>query len=217
MKLTTVNAFYDPNQARIALNLLESEGVRGVLENENITHNALVLGQAVGCVRLMVEDRDVERARDILGDDSTLEPSELDELALQAQPEEPAKPLFKFFYPDEIENENDRDNLDSTKVQSGNETTDTYVTDPNSREIMVERAFRGSILFLVLSPFVTSFLFLIPIVFLITALLLQILLSEERLRPKFQRKLVLALVFHLPVLLLVLWIARNLFQSLLVG
>ena len=54
MKLVTVATYYEPTQARIALNLLESEGVHAALENEALLQNIWVLGQAVGHIRLFV-------------------------------------------------------------------------------------------------------------------------------------------------------------------
>jgi len=215
MKLVTVAVFYDPNQARIALNFLESDGVRAVLENENISQNALVLGQAVGQVRLLVEERDIDRARAILEEDSTLELSDLEELALQAKPEDTAKPLFKFFYPDGIEDGPGQKKLDAIDDRSAELDSETYVADPNNREVLVERAFRGSIFFLVLIPFIPLFILLLPFALLISVLLFQILLTDAPLRPKYRRKLIGSLIFHLPVLLLILWLARILFQSLI--
>lgn len=66
MKFATVAVYYEPTQAWIDLNLLESEGVQAVLENETLLQNVWLLGEAAGQIRLMVAEGDSENACRIL-------------------------------------------------------------------------------------------------------------------------------------------------------
>ncbi len=209
MKLVTIAVFYDPYQARIALNFLESEGIRAALENETIVSNDWTLGQAVGNVRLNVADYDVEQSLAALGEHSSIEPSELDALALAAKPEETAKPIFKFFYPEGTDEENGITSGVSTANPNTELVYGTEDVEPNAKEFLVDRAFRGSIMMFVA-------LYLVPFV---TILLFQILVSKETLRSKYKRKLIWSLIFHVPVLLfylevllLLLFFTRHLYR-----
>lgn len=62
-KLVTVAAYFDANEAYITKGLLESEGIVALIFDE---HAAGYPPLAVGGVRLMVKQSDLERAKEIL-------------------------------------------------------------------------------------------------------------------------------------------------------
>lgn len=64
-KLVKAAAFLDINEAYLAKGLLESEGIEALLFDE---HSAIVVytPYAVGGLRLMVKESDLERAKNIL-------------------------------------------------------------------------------------------------------------------------------------------------------
>lgn len=64
-KLVKAAAFLDINEAYLAKGLLESEGIEALLFDE---HSAVVVytPYAVGGLRLMVKESDLERAKSIL-------------------------------------------------------------------------------------------------------------------------------------------------------
>lgn len=64
-KLVKAAAFLDINEAYLAKGLLESEGIEALLFDE---HSAIVVytPYAVGGLRLMVKESDLERAKSIL-------------------------------------------------------------------------------------------------------------------------------------------------------
>lgn len=64
-KLVKAAAFLDINEAYLAKGLLESEGIEALLFDE---HSAVVVytPYAVGGLRLMVKESDLERAKNIL-------------------------------------------------------------------------------------------------------------------------------------------------------
>ena len=191
----------DVNQARIALNHLHAEGIQAWLSNETIVTNDWLLGQAVGNVQLQVGNADFERATSALEISTDLPPSELDELALAAEKEEQAKPLFGFFYPEGV---NDSEDAHSKEMGTGSTTknADGEVdpdNEPNAREWLVDRAFRASILFLLL-PFLSP---------LLTWMLLEIWSNEQMLSKRHQRKLVWAILLHVPTIIFILIFIRQ--------
>ncbi len=64
-KLVKAAAFLDVNEAYLAKGLLESEGIEALLFDE---HSAIVVytPYAVGGLRLMVKESDLDRAKSIL-------------------------------------------------------------------------------------------------------------------------------------------------------
>jgi len=186
------------------LNHLHAEGIRAWLSNETIVTNDWLLGQAVGNVQLQVGDADFERATSALEISTDILPSELDKLALAGEKEEVAKPLFGFFYPEgvdaseyplhtELSIRNSAENIDAEIEQD---------KDPNSREWLVDRAFRASILFLIL-PFFSP---------LLTWMLLDIWSNEQSLSERYRRKLVWAIMLHVPTMIFIVIYIRLLFH-----
>lgn len=74
-QLVTVATFDTPIDAEIAKNKLESVGVRAFLADEATIRMASYLGPAMGGVKLLVLDSDVESARSVL-EPATVRPSE---------------------------------------------------------------------------------------------------------------------------------------------
>ena len=66
MNLVTAKTFYESPTAWIALNQLESEGIKAFMENEMLVQNAWELGEAAGQIRLKVAESDFEKACEIL-------------------------------------------------------------------------------------------------------------------------------------------------------
>jgi hypothetical protein len=207
MKLVKVKTFYDSPSAWIALNQLNSEGIKAFMENEMLVQNAWGLGEAAGQIRLVVAENDVEKACRILEEGSTLDLTELDELAMESKPVDESKPLFKNFYPPE-----DLEDEELRNGESGTDRTDMYegLADAdeedacNARELLIDRTLRGSIV---------SFFFF-PLAFLVAYQLFQIFLQEEPIRPKYRKKLFQAYAFHLPVFVISLFLIRFILQPM---
>ncbi len=144
MKLASVAVYYEPIKAWIDMNLLESEGVPAVLENESLLQNVWLLGEAAGQIRLMVAEGNSENAS---------------------------------------------------------------ASDPelNARELLIDRALRGSLV---------TFFFL-PISILVACLLFRIMISDEAVRPKYLQKLIWTSVLNVPVFLIVVFVMREMLQLLL--
>lgn len=197
LNLKTIDAYTSVVQARIALNLLASEGINGSLSNETIVLNDWLLGNAVGNIQLQVAESDVDRAIDILKSKSEVSQAELTELAL-AEPheKEPSKPLIDFFYPDG----SDSDSAANVTFNSSRNDDDNPTL--NSREVLVEYAFRGAILSLLFFP-------LIP---LVTWHVISIYSDSESLSPTHRRKLTWILALHIPTLVITLLILRIYFS-----
>lgn len=205
MKLVTVAIYYDSPTAWIALNQLKSEEIQAFIENESLVQNAWELGEAAGQIRLRVAESDFDRACKVLGKDSTVNLSELDQLAMESKPEDESKPLFKRFYPDEF---NDGDEDDEHQNRENGKEIDDGLKDAdeeetlNSRELLIDRALKGS---------VVSFFFF-PLALLVAYMLFQIFLQEEPIRPKYRKKLIQAYAFHLPLFVILLTLVRLILQ-----
>lgn len=65
-KLVIVARFPTPVAAKLAQNLLDDEGITSSLEGENIVGTAWYLGNAVGDVKVLVDEEDAVRAEDVL-------------------------------------------------------------------------------------------------------------------------------------------------------
>jgi hypothetical protein len=191
--LITIAEFREANQARILLNYLASEGIRGWLSNETIVTNDWLLGNAVGNVRLQVANVDVEEALRLLEDKPPIDADELSEIALNAETEKPSGPLFDFIYPDGYE-----ESLDQSETDLDFDEADETKQDLTHKEILVDRAFRASILFL-------AFSFLSPI---LTWMLIDIYSSREVISPRHQRRLFWATLLHIPGMILFLFVLR---------
>ena len=194
MKLVTAKTFYDSPTAWIALNQLESEGIKAFLENETLVQNAWELGEATGQIRLKVAESDFEKACDVLNEGSTVDLAELDKLAMESKPEDESKPLFKHFYPDRFEEEENLQSGENDNEASEGLKDAVEEEECNARELLIDRALRGSLV---------SFFFA-PLALLVAYLLLQIFILEEPIRPKYRKKLRMAYAFHVP--LVVMWI-----------
>lgn len=196
--LKTIAEFSEANEGRIVLNYLASEGIRAWLSNETIVTNDWLLGNAIGNVRLQVADVDVEAALKLLDAKSEIEESELSEIALQEDREKPAGPLFDMFYPEGYEL---HPSESEEKSPNANEADEQHA--PNPREVMVDRAFRASLLF-------TAICFLSPF---LTLMLIDIYTSRESLSQRHRRRLIWATLLHIPATLLFLFFIRITFLS----
>ena len=207
MKLVTIAIYYDSPTAWIALNQLKSEEIQAFLENESLIQNAWELGEAAGQIRLRVAESDFVRARKILGEDSTVDLSELDKLAMESKPEDESKPIFKRFYPDEFD-DGEEDHEQQNRENANEKNVGLQDADEeeslNSREQLIDRALRGS---------VVSFFFF-PLALLVAYLLFQIFLNEEPIRPKYRKKLIQAYAFHLPLFITLLILIRIILQPM---
>ncbi len=207
MKLVTVAIYYDSPTAWIALNQLKSEEIQAFIENESLVQNAWELGEAAGQIRLRVEESDFDRASKILGEDSTVDLSELDKMAMESKPEDESKPIFKRFYPDEFddgeENGKPQNRASGTGIDDGLKDADEEET-LNSRELLIDRALKGSV--------VSVFFF--PLALLVAYMLFQIFLQEEPIRPKYRKKLIQAYAFHLPLFVILLILVRFILQPM---
>lgn len=61
-EVVTLATFVSPVEANLAKNRLEAEGIRGFLENEEIVAMAWHLSNAVGEIKLLIAERDIEAA-----------------------------------------------------------------------------------------------------------------------------------------------------------
>ncbi len=198
MKLATVAVYYEPTKAWIDLNLLESEGVQAVMENESLLQNVWLLGEAAGQIQLMVAEEDSENACKILENRPKVDLAELDELAMESAPEEDFKPLFQYPYLDEFEPEDDP--YEDARTNEENLTETASDAELNARELLIDRALRGSLV---------TFFFL-PISILVSCLLFRIMMSEEAVRPRYFQKLIWTSVLNLPVFLVFVFLLREL-------
>lgn len=64
--LVTLTTFSSPQEAHLAKNRLRAAGIRVVLDDEMLLNNAFHLSNAVGGVKLLVRETNVERAAKIL-------------------------------------------------------------------------------------------------------------------------------------------------------
>lgn len=205
MKLATVAVYYEPTKAWIDLNLLESEGVQAVMENETLLQNVWLLGEAAGQIRLMVAEGDSENACRILENRPKVDLAELDELAMESVPDEDSKLLFQYPYLDDIDIEDDPPEEARTNEENLIETASDAKL--NARELLIDRALRGSL--------VTYFF--LPISILVACLLFRIMISEETVRPKYLQKLIWTSVLNLPVFLVVVFLLREMLQLTLLN
>ena len=204
MKLVKVKTFYDSPSAWIALNQLNSEGVKAFMDNEMLVQNAWGLGEAAGQIGLVVAESDFETACKILEEGSTIDPTELDELAMGSKRVDESNSLFKNLYPQEdSEDEELRNGENGIDLHEGLEDADEG-DSCNSRELLIDRTLRGSIV---------SFLFF-PLALLVAYQLFQIFLQEEPIRPKYRKKLIQAYAFHLPLFVILLISVRLILQPL---
>lgn len=204
MKLVKVKTFYDSPSAWIALNQLNSEGVKAFMDNEMLVQNAWGLGEAAGQIGLVVAESDFETACKILEEGSTIDPTELDELAMGSKRVDESNSLFKNLYPQEdSEDEELRNGENGIDLHEGLEDADEG-DSCNSRELLIDRTLRGSIV---------SFLFF-PLALLVAYQLFQIFLQEEPIRPKYRKKLIQAYAFHLPLFVILLILVRFILQPM---
>ena len=207
MKLVTVATYYESTQARIALNMLHSEGVNAVLENEAFLQNIWWLGEVVGQIPLKVAECDVEQACSILQQKPTVDLTELKRLAMEARPQEDEAPaLLKRFYADSDEDEIEEDLSGAVDAEDDGDGLDDTVaeSDLNARELLVNRACRGSLV---------TILFM-PLALIVTYILFRIMLSEQPLRPKYRKRLIWACLLHAPSLLIILLVIRSIVHSM---
>jgi hypothetical protein len=191
--LKTIAEFPEANQARIVSNYLASEGIRAWLSNETIVTNDWLIGNAIGNVRLQVADVDVEQALKLIEEKPQIGLHELSKIALNEDREEPSGPLFDFIYPEGHE---------SCHTESESES-DLYQPVEaelalNPREVMVDRAFRASFIFIavfILSPFLTW-------------MLIDIYTSKDPLSQRHRRRLFWATLLHIPAMVVFILFLR---------
>jgi len=74
-KPAVVRSYSDAFSAHIAQSRLESEGIKALVVDENLVTNDPLLSIAVGGVKVVVSEHDVEAAREILEDKVEVEES----------------------------------------------------------------------------------------------------------------------------------------------
>jgi hypothetical protein len=68
--LIKIRTFLEPVMANVARGKLESEGIECHLSNENVIRTNILWSQAVGGVGLFVDEKDAERALELLGEEA---------------------------------------------------------------------------------------------------------------------------------------------------
>lgn len=76
MSLITVGAFSKPEEAHLVRMRLEAGGVPAFVLDENMVQMDWLYSNAIGGVRLQIEEEDGERAREILEDTGEILPSD---------------------------------------------------------------------------------------------------------------------------------------------
>ena len=76
MSLITVRTFTTPEEAHLLRMRLEAGGVPAVLQDEYMIQMDWGISNALGGVRLQIDERDIERAREILEDQGEPLPSD---------------------------------------------------------------------------------------------------------------------------------------------
>jgi hypothetical protein len=144
-KIATLATFGSVGEAHLAKNLLESEGVKCFLADEASVDTLWYVGSALGGVKLMVPQDQVERAERILDHEDA--PPETSAQATEQPPQAETetritsdKPDGEFFpAPDEAAGEAERGDDAELEVSPG--------------EVMATRAFRSSIFGIAFVPF----------------------------------------------------------------
>lgn len=73
MPLITVASFSKPEEAHLLRLRLEAGGVPAHVQDENLVQIDWLLSNAIGGVRVMIEEEDADLAREILSDDTEAE------------------------------------------------------------------------------------------------------------------------------------------------
>lgn len=74
--MKVVATFVYPHEANLADSLLQSEGIESILEDEFTVGIYNGISNALGGVKLLVKEKDFERAIEILTESGTLSPEE---------------------------------------------------------------------------------------------------------------------------------------------
>ncbi len=88
MDLETIGRFRDVPAAQLARSRLEADGIQGFLLGVNHVSMNWAHSQAIGGIRLQVPTADAERARELLGQDRSLDLEEIPEADLPAAEDE---------------------------------------------------------------------------------------------------------------------------------
>jgi hypothetical protein len=189
-RLVTIASFATPIDARLAMNRLEAEGIRAALEGETMTGLAWHLTGAIGGVKLLVLERDCQRAleildeaeeeRDIAADDS-VDDEGFDEAGDESDDE--------WDETDEVGDEDAADDDPGERDDTGEDEVDEELT---SREQNADRALRGAIVGILFFPIQIYTLWL----------LVKVFASDERLQPDKRRRAIVAAALCVPYLVL---------------
>jgi hypothetical protein len=187
-RLITVASFATPLDARLAMNRLEAAGIRAALEGEATSAMAWHLTNAIGGVKLLVMERDCERAMEILdaaeddrdpATEETVDDSRIDETDEQD------------WVGDERDDyEDDDEEIDDDAEDDAAE--DEVEEELTSREQNADRALRGAIVGILFFPIQIYTLWL----------LVKVFASEERLRADKRKRAIVAAALCIPYLML---------------
>jgi hypothetical protein len=208
-RLITIASFATPLEARMAMNQLEAAGIRAALEGEATTGMAWHLTNAIGGVKLLVLERDSERAIAILDGADDEHDSATEGLGEDADFNEPDDEDWdedtdedhddeehddeEHDDEDHDDEEHDDEEVEDAASDGANEAEDDEAEEKlTRREEDADRAFRGT---------VVGILFF-PIQFYALWLLVKVFASEERLRAEKRKRAIAAAALCIPCVIL---------------
>lgn len=178
-RLLVIATFASSSEAHVAKGRLAAEGIRGALDTEALLNMDWFLTNAVGGVKLLVFEKDAERAAAIL--------DEADRRRFEGEEQV-----------EEGEAESHRSRIQSRKSHQEAASADEYYDDedePTRREEEADRAYRAAGLGLVF----------IPLQFYVVWLLWKIVLSDERLARRQRRRALVAAAISFPIVGVCIW------------
>jgi hypothetical protein len=185
-RLITIASFATPLEARLAMNRLEAAGIRAALEGEATTGMAWHLTNAIGGVKLLVLERDGERAMEILDAEDDEHDTAADGPGDDAGFDEPDDEDWD----DDLDEDYDEEEAEAeTEDDADADEADEKLT---GREENADRALRGA---------VVGILFF-PIQFYALWLLVKVFASEERLRADKRKRAIVAAALCFPCVIL---------------
>jgi hypothetical protein len=192
-RLVKLTSFGTVEEAHLAKNALEAEGIQAFLDGEATAGNLWHIGGAIGGIKLLVPEDEIPRAQRVLGGDDDDEEEEPD-TRLTVKPPEGARP-------------EPETRITNVRPEPGNEADDDLRDEcdddedwePDPGEAMASRAFKAAFLAL----------FLPPLAFYSIWVLLGLWSWDGKLSDASQRKVTWAVVFNAVVLLILLLIMRS--------
>jgi hypothetical protein len=176
-RLVTLESFENAMQAHLVKNHLESAGIRAVLADEFAATMYWHLSGAMGGIKLQVAESELERAEQIL---------EALEQAHRSQ--EPEAQLAHGKDAAAAGEESATEHHGTVEPKPFTDADEADEPPLNAREQMIERAHRA----------VLIGLFLLPLQFYATWLLLSAWQEDHPIRPELQRKLRWTIALHVP-------------------